>query len=95
MCNRVKYNGTVSERDIAISLHTPVLCTVLHEKFQFSGVGGGLLACRVKAANASVRSSNSGGGGILGKVRTKVSTRIHFWGGGVLLYSLSRIGHSV
>ena len=52
-------NEMISARDTAISLHTPVTCTVLYEKFPFLGGGGRW----------------GGGGGvwsILGELRTEV-----------------------
>ena len=51
----------VSARDTAISLHTPVPCTVLHEKFQFweRGILGEL---RTEVPKSSMRNSNLEGG---------------------------------
>ena len=54
----------VSARDTAISLHTPVPCTVLHEKFQFweRGILGEL---RTEVPKSSMRNSNLEGGGVI------------------------------
>ena len=55
-------NDTVSVGDTAISLHTPVPWTILHEKFQFWGVGGILGKLRPEIPKSSMRSSDSESG---------------------------------